>query len=262
MTDFADIRGQAQAIESLVTAIASGVRRILLVGPPGLGLGMIARRVPTLFPALTEHERVWLQAEYDGDCSPYHQSVVVTSRPFSAPHPSISPEALLGGRVYNANTREICRDMPGVLTTCRCRRAVPAHEHHDLPDAIVPRAGMLQLARFGALLLDPIDEFPLDTLRSLAHDLDRMTGAPFVMASAKTCACGWHGSSMQRCLCGELSRRQHAQRVEKMTAILGISAKVEVPYVSVLDMRELPPGESSASLRARIEAMRVGRSEP
>lgn len=260
MADFADIRGQAPAIESLVTAIASGARRILLVGSPGLGLEMFAARVPTLFPPLIEHERMWLQAEHEGDCSPYHPPLVVTSRPFMAPHTTISSEALLGGRVYSMHTREMCRDMPGILTTCRCRRALPAHQHHALPDSLVARAGMVQLARFGVLALHPIDAFSPDLLRSLARCLDGMTGAPFIIAGATPCPCGWHGSWVRDCICGERSREQHAQSVQKRIAILEVSAKVEIPYVSLREMRDLSPGESSASLRGRIEAIRAGRT--
>jgi len=260
MTDFADIRGQSPAIESLITAIAAGERRILLVGAPGLGLEMIARRVSTLFPPLTAHERVWLEAERDGMPDAYDSAAAISERPFVVPHHSIRHESLLGGWGQAEFTWDLCSDMPEIRTICGCRRALPSHAFHRLPESPVARAGWLHRARFGVLLLHRIDEFSADLVRSLAHDLDRMTGAPFVLVGAAPCACGWLGSSVQECLCGELSRQLYTQSVQKRIAILGITSKVEIPYVSLRDMRGLPPGESSESLRARIETMRAGRT--
>lgn len=217
--DFADVRGQATAIEALITAVAARERGVLLVAPPGAGAAMLARRVTTLFPPLSDHERVWLESEFDGVRSAYSQRMTIDSRPFRAPHHTVSPTGLMG-----------------------------AHG----------RAGELRLARFGVLMLHEVDEFLAEAIRRLGGELGRMAGAPFVVAIARPCPCGWLGFGVEPCECSEEARVVYAQRVEKVIRILGITARASVPPLSMDEIRNLPPGESSERLRARIESMRAG----
>jgi len=261
--DFSDIRGQAPAIEALVTAIAARDRGVLLVGPPGTGATMIARRVTTLFPPLTEHERVWLAAEYEGWLGPDHQRPAIEERPFRAPHHTISSRALLGGGEHGRfPTLHRCRDMPEIVTGCPCQRALPAHRYHRQPVLPVPRAGELHLGRFGVLMLADIGEFPSAVIVGLGWKLDRMTAPPFLVATAMPCPCGWYGFTQRECSCGDASREAYSARVRKLVGKLRITTTAIAAPLFIRDMRELPPGESSAMLRARVEAMRAGRSEP
>jgi len=216
--DFADVRGQAPAIEALITAIAARERGVLFVAPPGAGGAMLARRVTTLFPPLSDHERVWLRAEVDGVQGEYPQRITIDARPFRAPHYGSSISGIVGVRGH---------------------------------------AGELHLARFGALMLHEIDEFLTEAVRRLGGELEQMFGAPFVIAIARPCPCGWHGFAPQRCYCSELPRGAHVLRVQKMIQFLGITTTINVPPQSLDELRNLPPGESSESLRARIEAMRA-----
>ena len=179
---------------------------------------MLARRVTTLFPPLSDHERVWLEAEFDGVRSVYRQRMTIDSRPTRAPHYGASISGIVGVRGY---------------------------------------AGELHLARFGALMLHEVDEFLTEAIRRLGGELERMFGAPFVIAIARPCPCGWHGFAARLCDCSELPRAAHVLRVQKMIQFLGITTSINVPPQSLDELRNLPPGESSESLRARIEAMRA-----
>jgi len=216
--DFADVRGQATAIEALITAIAARERGVLFVAPPGAGGAMLARRVTTLFPPLSDHERVWLRAEVDGVQGEYPQRITIDSRPFRAPHYGSSISGIVGIRGH---------------------------------------AGELHLSRFGALMLHEIDEFLTEAIRLLGGELRRMFGAPFVIAIARPCPCGWHGFAARLCDCSELPRAAHVLRVQKMIQFLGITTSINVPPQSLDELRNLPPGESSESLRARIDSMRA-----
>lgn len=216
--DFADVRGQATAIEALITAIAARECGVLFVAPPGAGAAMLARRVTTLFPPLSDHERVWLRAEVDGVQGEYPRRITIDSRPFRAPHYGSSVSGLVGVR---------------------------------------GRAGELHLARFGVFMLHDIERFLTEAVRRLGEGIAQMAGAPFVIAIAGPCVCGWYGFAVRACECPEDARVAHAREVEKVIQLLRITARVNVPPLSLDELRNLPPGESSESLRARIEAMRA-----
>jgi magnesium chelatase family protein len=261
--DMSDIRGQNAAIESLVMALSRpSTRGVVLVGPPGAGTTLIARRIPTILPELTEHQRTWVAAENEGAGFEAPARRSLPEQPFRAPHHTISTTALNGQTLVRGYKAPVCQDNPGLRTWCYCKRSVPAHPHHVLPREVVPRAGELRLARFGVLMLDEIAEFSQSAIEVLAHGLERMAGRPLVVATARPCPCGWRGSDSPRlCTCPESSVLRHKERVAKALVKLGInpeSDSIRVPFVRLDDLRRLPPGPTSESLRRRIELARKG----
>jgi len=167
------------------------------IWPPGAGRTMIACRIPTLLPPLADHERFWLEAEYDGLDLPSHQRIQIDSRPFRAPHHTVSPAGLVGLPARPSG-------VPHHMVSPARLVGSPARWLRSLPPLSVPRAGEVHLARFGVLMLDDIGEFSTLALRSLAWRLDQMTGAPFVAATA-TPSCATTGR------CHGRSRRTDTQ---------------------------------------------------
>lgn len=218
------------AFDVLVAALAAGAPGIGLYGTPGCGKTMFARRVPSVLPNLTEHELRWLTIEYkDFACE-------VRGRPFRAPHHSISEYGLVGYPWHRA-VAEMDNPM------CKCGRNAPSHRWHQLPRAIVSPVAELQLARFGVLLLDEVDEFSITAFNSLARALPRMgAGRPFVVATAND-----FGSGVTR-------RALFEQRLQA----LGISHVAHIEKIPLFSGVGIPPspGPTVAQLRARIEAAR------
>ena len=181
-------------------------------------------------------------------------------RPHRAPHHTISTAALVGERRTDYIRRAECLDAPGVRTVCRCQRAVPAHTFHSLPTEIVPRAGEVQLARFGVLSLNELLEFPRVALHALGAVLRRMHGRPFVVATVSPCLCGWRGvmPDTRACSCSDAAVERHDARIREAMASLDIHTIIAVPSLARLDMLRLPPGPSSAVIRDRIARARAG----
>jgi magnesium chelatase family protein len=250
-----DIRGQAEAIDGVVKAITERTN-LLLWGPPCTWKTGIARRVATVLPSLDEHAQRWLTAEYVGAG---YDAGTITEQPFRAPHHTVSAAALVGALTSDFVPRFTCGDSPELRTACRCKRAVPAHLFHTLPRAIVPRAGELELARFGVLFLDDLAAFSRLAIESLGRAWRAMSVGtrPMLVASAAPCSCGWQGSTLRTCGCEPSSVGRHRDRIAEFTHALGIELTAYVRVHTLPDLRELPPGESSAAIRQRIDEARL-----
>lgn len=222
--DMSDVRGQEAARIALEVAVAGG-HNLLMVGAPGIGKTMLARRIPTILPPLDRDESIETTKIYSAiGLAP---NGLVRDRPFRSPHHTISTSALVGG---------------------------------NSP----PRPGEVSLAHNGVLFLDELPEFGRASVESMRQPLEdrvvtigRATGtvrfpASFLLAaSANPCPCGWYGSEQKVCTCsaGALERYRH-----KLSGPLldRIDIQVFVPHLALSAMRDATPGESSDRVRDRV----------
>ena len=229
--DLADVRGQPLAKRALEVA-AAGAHNIIFLGAPGSGKTMLARRLPSILPPLALAEAIEVTSIHSvagllGD------RALVTSRPFRAPHSTISDAALLGGG-------------------------------HPI------RPGELTLAHRGVLFLDELPEFRRNALEPLRQPLEerrltvaRSSGAPVfpadvqLVAAMNPCPCGWLGDDSARCACSPPVLERYRSRVSG-PLLDRIDLHVEVRRVPVTALADdVAVAEPSATVRARVEAARA-----